>query len=82
VVCYGATGPKIADVVRQGSRDAGAHKTRVIEADSLEAAVSAARGAARAGDVVLLSPGCASYDMFANYEQRGQQFRQIVESWG
>jgi len=82
VICYGATGPKIADAIRRASRDASARSTEVIEADGFEAAVRAARSAARAGDVVLLSPGCASYDMFANYEQRGQQFRQFVESWG
>ena len=81
VICYGATGPKIADAVRQASRDAGVQNTAVIEADGFEAAVRAARGAAEAGDVVLLSPGCASYDLFANYEQRGQQFRQIVRAW-
>jgi UDP-N-acetylmuramoylalanine--D-glutamate ligase len=81
VVCYGATGPKIADAVRQASRHAGPHDTEVIETDSFDSAVRAARGAAEAGDVVLLSPGCASYDLFVNYEQRGQQFRQIVGAW-
>ena len=38
-----------------------------------------AAAAARPGEVVLLSPACASFDAFANFEQRGERFRQIVE---
>jgi UDP-N-acetylmuramoylalanine--D-glutamate ligase len=46
---------------------------------TLEEAVSAASTAARPGDVVLLSPGCASQDMFRNYAHRGDQFRALVK---
>jgi UDP-N-acetylmuramoylalanine--D-glutamate ligase len=46
----------------------------------LEEAVRRAATAAEAGDVVLLSPACASFDAFKNFEQRGELFRQIVES--
>jgi UDP-N-acetylmuramoylalanine--D-glutamate ligase len=46
--------------------------------DELDRAVAAARGAASAGDVVLLSPACASYDQYPNFEARGQQFRELV----
>ena len=46
---------------------------------TLDAAVAAAVAAARPGDVVLLSPGCASQDMFQNYAHRGDQFRALVE---
>jgi UDP-N-acetylmuramoylalanine--D-glutamate ligase len=45
---------------------------------SLEAAVECAREAATAGDVVLLAPACASFDMFADYAQRGQAFKREV----
>lgn len=47
--------------------------------DSLEEAVPSARGLAAPGDVVLLSPACASFGMFANEFQRGDQFKQLVK---
>ena len=46
---------------------------------NLEDAVRRAAAAARSGEVVLLSPACASFDAFANFEQRGECFRRIVE---
>jgi len=50
----------------------------VAFADSLNAAVEMAAGSASTGDVVLLSPACASFDMFTNYEQRGNAYREAV----
>ncbi len=48
------------------------------EAGSMREAVVAARDGARVGDVVLLSPACASFDMFDNYEHRGDVFKDLV----
>ncbi|MBE6181995.1 MAG: UDP-N-acetylmuramoyl-L-alanine--D-glutamate ligase [Rikenellaceae bacterium] len=50
----------------------------VISTDSLDAAMTAAKAAARSGDVVLLSPACASFDLFKNYENRGELFKAWV----
>ena len=55
--------------------------TRCVDAGmSLKKAVELARHEAQRGDVVLLSPACSSYDMFENYEERGEQFKQIVRA--
>jgi UDP-N-acetylmuramoylalanine--D-glutamate ligase len=54
------------------------HAVQVARAASLEAAVEQAASLARAGDAVLLSPACASFDMFRNYEHRAEVFRQAV----
>ena len=47
-------------------------------AGTIERAVELAAAEAQPGDVVLLSPACASYDQFANFEQRGEEFRRLV----
>jgi UDP-N-acetylmuramoylalanine--D-glutamate ligase len=50
----------------------------LIEAESLEEAVRVAARTAAAGDVVLLAPACASFDMFRDFEDRGNRFKEIV----
>jgi UDP-N-acetylmuramoylalanine--D-glutamate ligase len=71
VVLIGRDGPLLGQAL---------HSTGVnIEAsDSLEQAVAAARMLAKPGDAVLLSPACASFDMFRNYEHRAQVFVDAV----
>src|SRR5213078_3648338 len=64
-VLIGEDGGKIAAALASAGID-------VTAADTMASAIQAARVAARAGDVVLLSPACASFDMFDNYEHRGE----------
>lgn len=52
----------------------------VVLFETLDEAVIYAAGASKVGDTVLLSPGCASYDMFKDYEHRGQEFQRIVNT--
>jgi UDP-N-acetylmuramoylalanine--D-glutamate ligase len=52
----------------------------VVETGDLETAVAAASSAAAPGDVVLLSPACASFDQFRDFEARGDSFRKLVEA--
>ncbi len=51
-----------------------------IRCGDLETAVSAAAATAEPGEVVLLSPACASYDQFRDFEQRGEEFRRLVQN--
>ena len=73
VVLIGRDAPAIERVLREAG-------TPIERAASMEEAVARAFGAARAGDVVLLSPACASFDMFTSYHQRGQAFCAAVEA--
>jgi UDP-N-acetylmuramoylalanine--D-glutamate ligase len=72
VVAYGEAGAQVeADL-----RDA----VPVSRGTTFDDVLTQARTAARAGDAVLLSPACSSYDMFDNYEQRGETFRAWVQA--
>ncbi|MBX3377283.1 MAG: UDP-N-acetylmuramoyl-L-alanine--D-glutamate ligase [Phycisphaeraceae bacterium] len=68
--CIGTTGPGLASLA------AGAEA--VFACGTLEEAVEHARRRAKPGDVVLLSPACASWDQFVNYEARGKAFAALV----
>lgn len=68
----GATGPAIA----------AAAGGRAMECGTLEKAVAGALAKAAAGEAILLSPACASWDQFENYEQRGELFAALVKHAG
>ncbi|MEW6088241.1 MAG: UDP-N-acetylmuramoyl-L-alanine--D-glutamate ligase [bacterium] len=53
---------------------------KIYESDTLENAVKNAKKFAGSGDIVLLSPGCASFDMFKDYEDRGNKFKKAVRN--
>ena len=71
-VLLGQTAQQIADTVKKYGFD------NIIFTQSLEEAVEECRKAANPGDAVLLSPACASWGMFDNYEQRGDMFKELV----
>jgi UDP-N-acetylmuramoylalanine--D-glutamate ligase len=73
VLCQGEAGPRIAGFLE----DAG-HAGLVERLVDLRSAVGRAAEVAHAGDVVLLSPGCASFDQFAGYAERGEEFARLV----
>ncbi len=72
VILFGEAADKFR-IVLQGYPD-------LVITDTLEEAVTAATGGAEPGDLVLLSPACASFDEFANFEARGDAFRGYVEA--
>ncbi len=53
---------------------------QISDVGTLERAVSAAAADAKTGEVVLLSPACASFDAFKDFEARGDRFRELVEA--
>ncbi len=66
----GSAGPQFAALLEP--------RVSVTRSEQLERAVRDAAAAAQPGDVVLLSPACASFDQFADFEARGEAFRAAV----
>ncbi len=77
VACLGETGRRFARAIRGGQPRGG--ELDLLEASQLEEAVAWAMDRARAGDVVLFSPGATSFDRYVNFEARGAHFKAIVQ---
>lgn len=71
IICMGLDNSKIIEFFKN-------KKENIIDTSSIEEAVKAAKSFATKGDAVLLSPCCASFDLFKNYEDRGEQFKKEV----
>ncbi len=68
-----------AELIKNCALDAGAQNDSFYRAESMSDAVTTAAELAVSGDMVLLSPACASFDMYQNYMQRGDDFKQQVQ---
>jgi UDP-N-acetylmuramoylalanine--D-glutamate ligase len=73
IICLGVDNKKIIDVF-------GNVVDMMIEVSTMNDAVRMAQRLSEKGDTVLLSPACASFDLFENYEDRGNQFKQAVKN--
>jgi UDP-N-acetylmuramoylalanine--D-glutamate ligase len=73
VVCLGKDNKKIIDAFKD-------KVPTIIETTSMEEAVRSSYYLAKKGETVLLSPACASFDLFSNYEDRGRQFKAAVRN--
>lgn len=77
----GVTADKIEQAFEEAADRAAVRPPAIIRADTFREAVEAARLASRPGDAVLLSPACASYGLFRNFEERGRTFKQLVSEF-
>ena len=78
LVLVGATSEKIENAVRMAKNFDG---LEIIRETEFELAVKSAKASATEGDIVLLSPACASFDLFDNFEVRGNTFKDIVNGF-
>ncbi len=80
LVLFGATAPKIADALQKDPNYNG--EPEILFVEDMEEAVATAYGYAEEGDIVTLSPASASFGLYRNFEERGNQFKEIVAQIG
>ena len=71
IICLGPNFQPIHDAFKDKSKI-------ILNANNMQEAVNIAYDCSKKGDAVLLSPACASFDLFDNYEDRGRQFKELV----
>ncbi|MGE3164669.1 MAG: UDP-N-acetylmuramoyl-L-alanine--D-glutamate ligase [Planctomycetota bacterium] len=77
VCVFGECAAPLADAIRA----AGARESQLSVVRKLDTAFAAATRACRPTDTILLSPACASFDQFTHFEERGESFRALAQSW-
>ena len=80
VILFGEAAELIAEEIELVRRETVAGKAVVHQCATMDEAVALAAQVAQPGDVVLLSPGCASFDAFRNFVERGERFKALVEA--
>ncbi len=79
IILMGATADKIEKTIVE-NKDYAKEKLNIIRANSMEDAVQKAQSVAIKGDIVSLSPACASFDAYVNFEARGRHYKDIVNA--
>ena len=79
LVLMGATGPRIEKAVPEDPNFNEA-ELPIQHADNMQHAVELARACAKPGDIIILSPASASFDLYPNFEVRGREFKKIVNA--
>ena len=79
IILMGATAEKLEKVIRE-AENFKPEQLKILHADSMEEAVRLAKENAEQGDIVSLSPACASFDKYRNFELRGKHFKDLVNN--
>ncbi len=80
LILIGETRKKIKETIKEYNEVRGKTRFTVFTCDSLEEAVELSFNISKKGTIILLSPACASFDMFRDYKDRGRRFKKLVEN--
>ena len=80
LILVGTTGPKIKEAAEQEAQRRGVETMPIVEFDNLESAVKYAYENTTNGDIVTMSPASASFDLYKNFEVRGNLFKELVNN--